>query len=72
MTFCLILPCFDRNSSNFLAIAKGRKIRNGRGVNPDQGQDPDLEAGPELGPDPDLQIDTDEGNITYTRNHEHK
>ena len=36
----LILPCFDRSSSDFpIAKGKGRKIRNGRGVNPGQGQE---------------------------------
>ena len=58
----LILPCFDRISSNF-PIAKERKTRNGRGANPDQGQGQDLEAGREVGPDQDPQIDTEEGNI---------
>jgi len=58
----LILPCFDRSSSNFpIAKGKGRKIRNGRGVNPGQGQSPDQEAGRELGPDQDHQIATEKG-----------
>ena len=58
----LILPCFDRNSSNFpIAKGKGRKIRNGRGANPGQGQSPDQEAGRELGPDQDHQIATEKG-----------
>ena len=60
--FNLILPCFDRSSSNFpIAKGKGRKIRKGRGVNPGQGQNPDQEVGRELGPDQDHQIATEKG-----------
>ena len=60
--FNLILPCFDRSSSNFpIAKGKGRKIRKGRGVNPGQGLSPDQEAGRELGPDQDHQIATEKG-----------
>lgn len=58
----LILPCFDRSSSNFpIAKGKGRKTRNGRGVNPGQGQSPDQEASQERGPDQDHQIATEKG-----------